>query len=334
MAPALCHPTQELEGANIFDLVEAGSHDRLRRLMEENLGAVSKEAIASALRFQGTTCGDLFARCEKSKASGDAGGYGAAGGLMRSSSTSGRRGRSGSGSGSALGNIGNGNSNGEGNGMLDPDGSTDENEGEAAQPTRAECTLKNGSTSVGGPGGGALSPRNARLGGGVKDVNTDGNVRKMKPLPPLGPAVFSSRGRDANVGDGVVAIPGGTPASTAVKQGAAGGGAAGVGVRTYDLAAELSGGVGGGTVTSVDRELQSKINAFTNNRKVGGVCVATERPGGGVKRKLVARLPLRSPPRHPWSVVECSAVSSGEQGTATVGLFFVWIIAQHPCEVS
>lgn len=53
---------QEVEGSNIFDLVVAGSHDRLRKLLEHNLGARSKEAIASALRREGTSLEALRAR--------------------------------------------------------------------------------------------------------------------------------------------------------------------------------------------------------------------------------------------------------------------------------
>ena len=73
------YAVQEVEGANIFDLVESGSHDRLRRLLEENLGSVSKEAIASALRHQGTTFESLLARAEMAKEQGDSSFFSASG---------------------------------------------------------------------------------------------------------------------------------------------------------------------------------------------------------------------------------------------------------------
>ncbi|CAM9890373.1 unnamed protein product [Choristocarpus tenellus] len=65
----LKYSSQEVEGKSIFDLVAEGSHDHLRELLEESLGAMSKEAIASALRLQGTSVQTLKARSEKAEES-------------------------------------------------------------------------------------------------------------------------------------------------------------------------------------------------------------------------------------------------------------------------
>ncbi|CAN0434911.1 unnamed protein product, partial [Hapterophycus canaliculatus] len=141
---------QEVEGTNIFDLVESGSHNRLRRLLEENLGSVSKEAIASALRHQGTTFESLLARAEKAKEQGDSGFFAMSGEAPRFLGPS----RTGDGGGS--GARSNGRAGGIGGAAADVDGSTDDWESEV---TNSACesqgrTSSSACTSAGGGGGG------------------------------------------------------------------------------------------------------------------------------------------------------------------------------------
>lgn len=267
----MCALLQEVEGANIFDLVKVGSHDRLRRLMEDNLGAGSKEAIALAVRFQGTSFGELLTRSEQVKEEGEANTPTMNGDPLRLPQSASRRPRNGS--------IGGG-SGGVCFGTTDMEASTDETESETATSTRGSLKHVSSSASI-----------NSSAGGGKTSGDSSGNnaeggntlLRKRKSLPPLGPAVFASDQREVlEVAKEVKTEA--TPAPTAARQdtGASAGGvrgtrslatctssmASGLGVRTYDLATEISGGIGGGTVASVDRELQSKINAFTNTRKV------------------------------------------------------------------
>lgn len=222
---ALKKQIQEVEGCNIFDLVEAGCHERLRRLMEENLGAVSKEAIASALRFQGTTFEALLARSERAKEQGDSSFFSASGEPPRPPAAAAQ-----ASSGSPIRS-----------GSWLPDSadcaSTDGGESEVnSSGNVARGTASCGGTSRGSSGSGGSGAENAGTAAGERRL-------KSKSLPPLGPAVFSSRKNDA--GGGTLKV-GGTGAAAAVD---------------------------GGVVTSVDRDLQSKINAFTNNQRVSSVAV-------------------------------------------------------------
>ncbi|CAN0006361.1 unnamed protein product, partial [Scytosiphon promiscuus] len=137
---------EEVEGTNIFDLVESGSHNRLRRLLEENLGSVSKEAIASALRHQGTTFESLLARAEKAKEQGDSGFFAMSGEAPRFLGPS----------RTADGGGGNGRGGGIGGAAADLAGSTDDWESEV---TSSACesqgrTSSSASSSAGGGGGG------------------------------------------------------------------------------------------------------------------------------------------------------------------------------------
>lgn len=227
---------QEVQGGNIFDIVETGSHDRLRRLMEESLGAVSKEAIASALRHQGITFEALLARSEKAKEQGDSSFFSASGERPRPPPA---HVPSGSGSGKGVGGAGAAGGKVGGSGV--PDGtdytSTDGGESEVTSGGNTSLsTVKDCSWTCGSRGSGSSEADiyTTTAGGSDRDV-------KRKALPPLGPAVFSMGKND---GGSVVSV---VTLAAAMAAGAAGDGAA---------------------VTSVDRELQFKINGFTNNRKV------------------------------------------------------------------
>lgn len=314
--------TQEVEGTNIFDLVETGSHNRLRRLLEENLGSVSKEAIASALRHQGTTFESLLARAEKAKEQGDSGFFTMSGEAPRFPGPI-RTGRRGGGSGS-----GSGSSGGSGSGAGDMGGSTDDWESEAAaslagesqgRTTGASSTSGGGGVSGGGSSGGSSSGggggRKTRRGntvgssgsGGMSDSSSGGGGAggagagkgkdawaHRRSFPPLGPPAFSvvasgekvsggpaaaaaaARG-GAQSGGGANGAPGGAKArevgGAARKlelcsdaQGESAGGGGGV-----PISGGSDGGGGGGgkaSMVNVDRDLQSKINAFTNTQKV------------------------------------------------------------------
>lgn len=284
-------PRQEVQGANIFDIVESGSYDRLRRLLEENLGSVSKEAIASALRHQGLTFEDILARSEKAKEQGDAQFFSTSGDPPRlPGSVPSRRARAGSAASSVSGTMNGASKGGIGGsagvasfgrrkslnssgstGTAEVDGSTDDWESEVT------------SSSAHDSGG------NGILAAGDADGSSPGRYRKN--LPPLGPSAFSS-GRSG--------VPKAASGSVAVKtEGDAGAGRAversghtlaalsaaaaaispieckevkvGDTARMYRVSSESS---GDGSVTSsqgvvsVDRDLQSKINAFTNSQKV------------------------------------------------------------------
>lgn len=354
-----------MEGTNIFDLVESGSHNRLRRLLEENLGSVSKEAIASALRHQGTTFESLLARAEKAKEQGDSGFFAMSGEAPRF------LGPSRAGDGAAAGRArNNGRGGGFGGGAADLDGSTDDWESEV---TNSACesqgrTSSSAGTSSGGGGNWSSSGSSGGSGGTIRrnfpgasgagssgsaggaseaDVSSGGVggsggggggsggdvkvpwVQHQRRLPPLGPAAFPARGvkagatatvRTARVStqgkSGVVVgamgnmrqagatRPGGPSSCASVSSDGAisRDGGAGVG-RKPEAGSDWSGeksagggsasgvdGAGGrkGSMVNVDRDLQSKINAFTNAQKVGlplsfwaVVCLGVCRGGGG-----------------------------------------------------
>lgn len=191
--------------------------------MEENLGAVSKEAIASALRFQGTTFEALLARSEKAKEQGDSSFFSASGERPHPPATQ----------------VSSSSSSRTGSGFPDSTdwASTDGGESEVNSSGNASrSTAGCGSTSRGSSGS---------CGSGAESASTAAGegCAKRKAFPPLGPAVFSSGKTDAGGG-----------ASKAMGTGAAAAAAIDVGV-----------------VTSVNRDLQSKINAFTNNRRVSAV---------------------------------------------------------------
>ncbi|CAM9193311.1 unnamed protein product [Ectocarpus sp. 6 AP-2014] len=202
---------QEVEGTNIFDLVESGSHNRLRRLLEENLGSVSKEAIASALRHQGTTFESLLARAEKAKEQGDSGFFTMSGEAPRfpGPTRTGRGGGSGGGGG------------GGGSGAGDMGGSTDDWESEAASLAGESQGRKTGASSSsgggvasggssgggGGGGGGRKIKRWSMVGssgsGGLSDSSSGGGGaggggagkgkdawKHRRSFPPLGPPAF------------------------------------------------------------------------------------------------------------------------------------------------
>lgn len=238
-----------MEGANIFDMVEAGSHDRLRRLMEENLGAVSKEAIASALRHQGTTFEALLARSEKAKEQGDSSFFSASGEPPHPPAPSGKGAAA-----RASDNI-----------AVDVDCSTDGGESEVASSMSDAFGRTSSSASTGGGDGGIGGGSS----GGDSGSGSSAIRSRRKSLPPLGPAVFRTAAGGAGGGGGV----GGQQSTTSGVGGSSG--AAAATLAPYDVGAEVAGG--GGTVTSVDRDLQSKINAFTNNRKVRDTCGNTVR---------------------------------------------------------
>lgn len=226
------------------------------------MGSVSKEAIASALRHQGTTFEALLARSEKAKEQGDLSFFSASGEAPRlpgpASSSSGgrggdgRRGRRGVSSGSGSG------------GAQDVDGSTDDWESEV---TSSACegygrTSSSASTNSGGSGSGASE---------VDNVVAPHPRAKRKLLPPLGPAAFAAPKLEA-----AVKTEEGTT-SAARRQGgvsSARSRAGGVGDARRARGGSGSGsGSGSGrgnsaSMVSVDRDLQSKINAFTNNQKV------------------------------------------------------------------
>lgn len=310
------HAAQEVEGTNIFDLVESGSHNRLRRLLEENLGSVSKEAIASALRHQGTTFESLLARAEKAKEQGDSGFFTMSGEAPRFPGPT----RTGSGGGSG------------GSGVGDMGGSTDDWESEAAslagesqgRTTGASSSsgggVAGGGSSSGGGGGrkikrwntvgssgsGGMSDSSsggggAGGGGGVGKGKDAGNYRRS--FPPVGPPAFPVVASGERVtGGGSAAAGGGGAQSGGGANGAAGGtrhakgggsllpeGAkareVGGAARKLELCSDAQGesagggpisggsdggGSGGGkaSMVNVDRDLQSKINAFTNTQKV------------------------------------------------------------------
>ncbi|CAN0460843.1 unnamed protein product, partial [Laminaria digitata] len=311
---------QEVEGANIFDLVETGSHKRLRRLLEENLGSVSKEAIASALRHQGTTFESLLARAEMAKEQGDSSFFSASGEAPRfpgptAASSGGGGGGGGDGSQSRRGVGGGGSGGGS--------GSTDDWESEV---TNSACegsgrTSASASTSSaggghgsgsgsGGSGSGTSEVESSSGGGGGSSgglgrggAGTTLLVRAhRKPLPPLGPAAFSVRleGKAATTVKTAAAVPGGAGVRRGGKPpGAPGHGGGGLGgvvatdakkaweneaARSVDVGSEASGDSGGGggggggggrgageggkaSMVNIDRDLQSKINAFTNTQK-------------------------------------------------------------------
>lgn len=284
---------QEVEGANIFDLVESGSHQRLRRLLEENLGSVSKEAIASALRHQGTTFESLLARAEMAKEQGDSSFFSASGEPARfpgPTASSSRRGgaRSGSGSGS---------------------GSTDDWESEVTTSACEGSGRTSASTSASGGGGQGSGSGSGGGGGssGTSEVESSGASRgaartlarpHQKPLPPLGPAAFSmgQGGKPLKTAAGAAAAAASAEAAASTEGGTkgvrlggiprtrGGGGAGSVtsdakksweseAARSFDCGSEASGdsgsgGAGKASMVNIDRDLQSKINAFTNTQKV------------------------------------------------------------------
>lgn len=284
-------PTQEVQGANIFDIVESGSYDRLRRLLEENLGSVSKEAIASALRHQGLTFEDLLARSEKAKEQGDAQFFSTSGEAPRlPGSVPSRRAKAGSAVSTVSGTMGGvskGGSGGSGGGAsfrrgkslngsgstgtAEVDGSTDDWESEVT------------SSSAHDSGG------NGILTGGDADGLSPG--RKSKNLPPLGPASISSgRGGAPKAASGSMTVK--TESDSGAGRAAERSGhslsalsAAAAALspieckevkmadtdRIYRVSSESSGDgsiASSQGVVSVDRDLQSKINAFTNSQKV------------------------------------------------------------------
>ncbi|CAB1114548.1 unnamed protein product [Ectocarpus sp. CCAP 1310/34] len=305
---------QEVEGTNIFDLVESGSHNRLWRLLEENLGSVSKEAIASALRHQGTTFESLLARAEKAKEQGDSGFFTMSGEAPRFPGPT----RTGSG--------------GSGSGAGDMGGSTDDWESEGASLVGASQRRTTGAPSSGGGGvggggssggggggGGRKIKRWSTVGssgsGGMSDSSSGGGgagrggVGKGKDagkyrrsFPPLGPPAFpvlasgekvtgggsaAEGGGGAQSGGGANGVVGGTRhakgAGSLLPEGARArevGGAATKLELCSDAQGESAGGgpisggsdgggSGGGkaSMVNVDRDLQSKINAFTNTQK-------------------------------------------------------------------
>ncbi|CBJ25964.1 conserved unknown protein [Ectocarpus siliculosus] len=305
---------QEVEGTNIFDLVESGSHNRLRRLLEENLGSVSKEAIASALRHQGTTFESLLARAEKAKEQGDFGFFTMSGEAPRfpGPTRTGRGGGGGGGGGSGVGDMG---------------GSTDDWESEAAslagesqgRKTGASSSSGGGVASGGSSGGGRKIKRWSTVGssgsGGLSDSSSGGGGvggggagkgkdawKYRRSFPPLGPPAFPVVASGERVtGGGSAAAGGGGTQSGGGANGAAGGtrhakgggsllpeGAkareVGGAARKLELCSDAQGeragggpisggsdggGSGGGkaSMVNVDRDLQSKINAFTNTQK-------------------------------------------------------------------
>lgn len=318
-----------MEGANIFDLVEGGSHNRLRRLLEENLGSVSKEAIASALRHQGTTFEALLARSEKAKEQGDSSFFSASGepplfpwppsapasevGIRKSDTSSNNDGGCAGGGRSFIGS--------NGGGTVDLDGSTDDCwESEANNNSACEGSSHHGrarssasSGMMGGSGGsgsgGGTSEIDSSGTGGSGGVGWGAGIKllpsraKRRSLPPLGPAAFSVRPKAA-AADGGGAGGGGTSGARQQRTGSGGRSsiafanaavppsfsaaalpfhekkANGVGVvpafvAKSEKSPSLSSAEGrdgtaaeNANVVSVDRDLQSKINAFTNNQKV------------------------------------------------------------------
>ncbi|CAM9918241.1 unnamed protein product [Ectocarpus sp. 4 AP-2014] len=313
---------QEVEGTNIFDLVESGSHNRLRRLLEENLGSVSKEAIASALRHQGTTFESLLARAEKAKEQGDSGFFTMSGEAPRFPGPT----RTGSG----------GSGGGGGSGAGDMGGITDDWESEAASLAGESQGRTSGASSSsgsgvggggsssggGGGGGGRKIKRWSTVGssgsGGMSDSSSGGGgagreegvggVGKGKDagkyrrsFPPLGPPAFPVVASGERVTGGGSAAAGAGGAQLGGANGAAGGtrhakgggsllpeGAkareVGGAARKLELCSDAQGesagggpisggsdggGSGGGkaSMVNVDRDLQSKINAFTNTQK-------------------------------------------------------------------
>ncbi|CAM9488364.1 unnamed protein product [Ectocarpus sp. 12 AP-2014] len=299
---------QEVEGTNIFDLVESGSHNRLRRLLEENLGSVSKEAIASALRHQGTTFESLLARAEKAKEQGDSGFFTMSGEAPRFPGPT-RMGSSGS-SGSGAGDMG---------------GSTDDWESEAASlagESQGRTTGGLSSSGSGGGGGGCgrkikrWSTVGSSGSGGMSDSSSGGGGagggggvgkgkdagKNRRSFPPLGPPAFPVVASGERItGGGSAAAWGGGAQSGGGANGTAGGtrhakgggsllseGAkareVGGEARKLELCSDAKsesagggpisggsdgGGSGGGkaSMVNVDRDLQSKINAFTNTQK-------------------------------------------------------------------
>lgn len=276
--------SQEMQGSNIFDLVESGSHERLRRLLEENLGSVSKEAISSALTHQGITFEALLARSEKAKEEGDANFFSASGESPRLSGSSTSGGASSScGNGARSRSVGGeygASFSGSGSGSISGGGGT-ELDGWESEMVSSACESSSRTNSFGGSS--EVDSGGAYDGQGVKRSRPD-----RRPLPPLSPAAFSAgRGGGApkyaggsttgsGSGDtdgGSTRIRPGASSSQSPSSGSAGKTAGGAGAPSRLFGIETDPSVSSSSsnnssVVNVDRDLQSKINAFTDSQKV------------------------------------------------------------------
>lgn len=274
----------------MFDLVESGSHNRLRRLLEENLGSVSKEAIASALRHQGTTFESLLARAEKAKEQGDSSFFSASGEAPRFPGLA----------SCSMGTM-SGSFSGSGGGSRDMDGSTDDCESEVTSSAESYCRTGALACSTGTDGGSGASEADSGGAGGGEALPSRAPRRR---LPPLGRDAFSSGQGGAPTTVAAVAAAavvnegGGSGArqhggsvrsvSTAGSSSGAWKAMEGWSGRSFGAGSEASGECGRGSssgggkagMVNIDRDLQSKINAFTNNQKVRRLLVCV---GGGAR---------------------------------------------------
>ncbi|CAN0183156.1 unnamed protein product, partial [Ascophyllum nodosum] len=269
---------QEVQGANIFDIVESGSHERLRRLLEENLGSVSKETIASALRHQGTTFEDLLARCEKAKEQGDTRFFAASGEALRMlpGPVTPKRAKIGTATTGATNGVSTGDGGRKSVSIRDNGGGIRKmtsGSGSACtvevDGSTVDCESEVNSMSACEIGGSGIARKT--------DVTSPGRVKKsLRPFGIAGRGVAMKSRNESDPGVGPATRISGRTLATLSAAAAVVSSAECKKAKEGDINHSSAGGSdssGDGSVTSsqgavsVDRDLQSEINAFTNSHK-------------------------------------------------------------------